>query len=238
MAFQLKRRENDVSEEASKERSYLWMVRVFGLISVVTFVVNLILFSALNSLLPTVRVQPFFISTQDKDRQIISVQRMKPEILRSDVLQESFVRQYLMARLGVGADVAELERRWGPDGTIQWMSSDSTFSTFLKTLAEPLIKLAREEGLTRDVQILNVTPIPRSDGVTVWQAEVRLREMSRTLSEPLIMEVIATMSIGFGRLREGLSWKDRLQNPLGFQVIDYGEKIKKVSETGVGTKKM
>ena len=60
--------QNDISEEAVKERSYLWMARVFGLVCVVTLIADLILLSAIDSLRPLVRVQPFYIWTQDKDR--------------------------------------------------------------------------------------------------------------------------------------------------------------------------
>ena len=216
---------NDVSQEALKERSYLWMARAFGLICVVTLIANLILFAALDSLLPLVRVQPFFITTQDKDKQVIKIVRPSPKLLKSRQLQEAFVRQYLVARLGIGSDVDELERRWGPEGTIQWMSSDSVYNTFVTKRAVGLIKQAREEGLTRTVDILNTQFIPRTDGQTHWKAQVLVTDMSRSASDKQETRWDIDMSINFGRLRKGVSWEQRLQNPLGFRVESFGEHL-------------
>ena len=216
---------NDVSEEARKERSYLWMARVFSLICVVTLIADFILYGALKSLMPLIRVQPFFITTQDKDKQIITIDRPHPSKLQSPVLQESFVRQYIVARFGIGTDVDELERRWGPDGTIQWMSSQSVYSTFLADYATGLIKQSREAGLTRDVQILNVRHIPRANGELIWQAEVRVADMSRSAPDPQITDWLVDMGIQFGQFRRGLTWERRLKNPLGFVVEKYSQKI-------------
>ena len=216
---------NDVSEEARKERSYLWMARVFCLICVVTLITDFILYGALSSLKPLIRVQPFYITTQDKDKQIVQIVRPGPATLNSEILQESFIRQYLVARFGIGTDVDELERRWGPDGTIQWMSSDSVFSTFLRDDAMGLTQQAREAGLTRDVEILNVRRIPRADGQIFWQAEVRLSDMSRSSPVPLVTDWLVNLGIVLGRFRVGLSWDQRLKNPLGFVVENFSKKI-------------
>lgn len=228
MLFRRGVNQNDVSEEALKERSYLWMARVFGLICIVTLIANLILYSALDSLMPLVRVQPFFITTQDKDQQIIEIIRPEAHVLSSKQLQESFIRQYLVARLGIGSDVEELKRRWGIDGTIQWMSSDSIFTVFLRDYATGLIAQAEAEGLTRDVEILNVSEIPRQNEV-LWRAEVRLTDRSRSSPIPQVTEWTIDMRIEFGTLRRGLTWDKRLQNPLGFTVNGYAQKIIKTT---------
>ena len=219
--------QNDVSEEALKERSYLWMARAFGLICVVTLIADIILFTALNSLQPLVRVQPFYITTQDKDRQIVNIVRPNTATLSSRVLQESFVRQYLVARLGIGTDVEELKRRWGINGTIQWMSETSVYNTFLRDFATNLIKMAEEEGLTRDVNILNTRLIPREDGKIYWQAEVQLIDLTRSAPDRQVVEWTIDMTIQFGRLGNNIQWGERLQNPLGFMVTSYAQKIRK-----------
>ena len=200
------------------------MARVFGLICVVAFIANLILYSALDSLMPLVRVQPFFITTQDKDQQIIKIARPHPSRLSSKQLQESFVRQYLVARLGIGSDTDELKRRWGIDGTIRWMSSEAVFSVFLRDFATGLIEKADGEGLTRDVEIINVSEIPREREV-LWQAQVRLIDRSRSAPEPQVTEWLVDMVIVFGALNDGLRHEQRLQNPLGFRVAGYKQRI-------------
>ena len=84
--------ESDISEEAVKERRYLWMARTFALVCVVSFLANIILLGALFSLVPLVRVQPFYLSTQDKDEQIITVVRPNDADIDKDILAESFIR--------------------------------------------------------------------------------------------------------------------------------------------------
>ena len=87
-----------------------------------------------------------------------------------------------------------------------------------------LTKEARENGLTRDVNILNVRLDPREDGQVVWMADVRLRDMSRTTPQPKITDLQVTMIIRFGEFKNGLSWEQRLKNPLGFVVNGWGQK--------------
>lgn len=225
MKFPGQNGQNDVSEEAVKERSYLWMARVFGLVCVVTLVADLILLSAIDSLRPLVRVQPFYIWSQDKDKQIVRIVRPPSKMLNSKVLQEAFVREYLLARLGIGSDVAELKRRWEQEGSVQWMSSDSVYITFLNDYARGLIKMAEEEGLTRDVRLNNVREIPRNDNQIIWNAEVTLIDRSRSMPEPEETTWLVEMRIRFGQLRKGITWDQRLQNPLGFQVDGYAQRI-------------
>ncbi|MDY6407794.1 MAG: type IV secretion system protein [Pseudomonadota bacterium] len=223
--FQKKEEQLDTSEEAKKERSYLWMARVFCLICVVTFITDLILLAAVQSLLPLVRVQPFFIVTQDKDRQIITIERPSRGFLTQNTyLQQSFVRQYILARLLIGTDIDELERRWGTDGTIDWMSEQSVAEEFNRRYAVGLIKSAKEDGLTRDVNILNMHPDPRDDRQLVWLAEVRLRDMSRTTPKPLETDLQVTVVIDFGKFKNNLTWEQRLKNPLGFTVTGWAQK--------------
>ena len=221
MAFFNAGNQDDVSEEALKERSYLWMARVFCLICVVTLIADLILFSALDSLLPLVRVQPFYIKTQDKDQQVIEIIRPSTKLLNSEMLQRAFVRQYLVARLGIGSDTDELERRWGPDGAIQWMSETSVFGTFLQEEAQKAVQQAKEIGLTRRVDIRNLRREPRQNQV-VWKAEVQLSDMSRSSPDQKVTMWEITLVIEFGKLRDGMTWDQRLKNPLGFRVVGYG----------------
>jgi len=220
--FQKKEEQLDTSAEAKKERSYLWMARVFALVCAVTLITDLILLEAVQSLLPLTRVQPFFIVTQDKDKQIIRIDRPGRAFLSSKTLQESFVRQYLMAYFYIGTDVDELDRRWGTDGSVQWMSSPSVFDEFNSVYKARLTKEAKENGLTRDVTILNVRGDPREDRQVVWMAEVRLTDMSRTAPAPQIQDIQVTMTIEFGNFRDGMTWEQRLKNPLGFQVKGMG----------------
>jgi len=227
---------NDVSEEALKERSYLWMARVFALVCVVTLIADIILYYAIESLFPLIRVQPFYISTQDKDKQVIQIARARGD--SSKVLQEAFIRQYILARFGMGTDTDELKRRWLPNGTIEWMSTPSVYQVFREKYATALLMRAENEGMTRDVQILNLRQLPRDNpNELLWQAEIRVFDMSRSSPQPDITDWALQMQVKFGQFRTGLTWEDRLRNPLGFQVVQYGQQPIKTTVVGAEIKK-
>lgn len=213
--------ERDISEEAMKERRYLWMARTFALVAVVSLLATLMLLSALFSLLPIVRVQPFYLSTLNKDQQVISVTRPDFNKIDMNLLTESFVRQYLLARLTISSNIAELERRWGIDGNINWMSETSVFSEFARS-ADALIKQAKAEGLTRNVKILVVSPYRSENGENIWRAELELTDMKHGDSEPVTTKWVAIMKVDFRPTRPGLIWDQRLKNPLGFTVVRFG----------------
>ncbi len=215
-------RHNTLSKEATNESRYLWMTRVFALVAVVSFLANIMLVMALFSLIPLVRVQPFYVHTLDKDEQIISVSRPPADTLTSEILQESFVRQYLLARLTIGSNIPELERRWGLDGTVNWMSETSVFQEFAQSAAL-LIDQAKKEGLTRDVKILVVSKYRTNPGEgDIWRAELELTDMKQDSSQPVTSKWVVVMQVDFRPSRPGLLWKDRLKNPLGFTVMKFG----------------
>ena len=214
--------ESDISEEAVKERRYLWMARTFALVSVVSFLVNVLLLFAVFSLVPLMRVQPFYLSTQDKDQQIIRVVRPRIADLNTQVLGESFIRQYLLARFTVGTNIPSLENTWGIDGLVYHESASSVFQEFLQT-SNGLIELAKKDGFTRGVRILTVVQLStEKDGSEIWQAEMEFGDMRRGASEPKYTKWRAILYIAFDPVQENLEWSNRLKNPLGFKVRRFG----------------
>lgn len=223
-SFSDRQLESDISEEAMKERRYLWMARAFALVAVVSFLANVLLLMALFSLVPLTRVQPFYLSTQDKDQQIIEVRRPKTLNIDKSVLGESFIRQYLLARLTVGTNIPTLENTWGIDGIVAWESAPSVFQEFTKT-SVPLIDQAKREGFTRHVRILTVFQVgTEPDGSEIWQADIEFNDMKRGATEPELSKWRVTMRIEFLPARQGLRWSQRLKNPLGFTVQNFGIK--------------
>ena len=211
----------DISEEGMRERRYLWMARTFALVAVVSFLSTIMLIMALYSLLPIVRVQPFYLTTLNKDQQVISVVRPNFRQINMQLLSESFIRQYILARLTVGSNIAELERRWGIDGIINWMSSAVVYEEFSKT-ADIALNQARNDGLTRNVKILNIVPLrAEQGGGNVWRAEIELTDMKYGDSAPVRTRWLVTMKVEFQTTRKGLTWEKRLNNPLGFTVVRF-----------------
>lgn len=219
----IKNKGQDLSEEAVKERRYLWMARTFALVLVVSSLTTIMLISALVSLMPIVRVQPFFLTTLNKNEQVINVVRPNFNQMNMNILTESFIRQYLLSYFSIGSNIPELERRWGIDGDVNWMSENTVFSKFT-SYADMWIKQAKEEGLTRNVRILVVNPYRTGKNENIWRAEVEFTEMKHLSSEPQKSRWIITLNVAFKPVREGLTWEERLKNPLGFTVIQFGIK--------------
>lgn len=207
--------ETDLSEEAVKERRYLWMARAFALVAVASFLSTIILICALLSLLPIVRVQPFYVTTLNKDEQVIQVQKPKYNPNTLTLLTKSLIRKYILVRFSIGSNVEELERRWGEDGPVHWMSADSVWQGFLKQLTN-LEKQARTEGLTRSVSISSLNPLRKDQNE--WQAEVTFTDMKYGDSEPIVTKWHAEMTVAFQPLNRIITWEKRLENPLGFTV--------------------
>ncbi len=217
--------ENDISEEGMRERRYLWMARTFALVAVVAFLSMMMLLSALLSLLPIVRVQPFYLTTLNKNQQVINVVPPNVKQLDMQLLTESFIRQYILAYFTVGSNIAELERRWGIDGIINWMSSPIVFEEFIK-YSQATLKQARNDGLTRHVRILNAVLFRAEPDGNVWRAEVELTDMKYGEDEPVKIKILVTMKVAFQPTRKGLTWEQRLKNPLGFTVMRFGRQKK------------
>ena len=214
------------SREILQEERYLWMARAFVVMMVLAVICDVILLIALANVTPVLRVQPFFLEIQDKNQQIVSVVRPSVETLNSDVLKESLVRQYVLARFGVGSDLAELEERWGPKGPVYWMSDQPIYDEFVQKESVPAQNLAHKDNFVRNVRILRVnkTRDGGPGGSDEWQVELEFQDSDRSSSKPVVSYYRADLATAFRptRARSNLEWADRLKNPLGFIVLDFG----------------
>jgi len=213
------------AREVLQEERYLWMSRAFVVMVVLAIICNIILLIALANVTPVMRVQPFYLEIQDKEHQVINIVRPSAETLDSDLLKESLLRQYLLARFGMGSDLTELEERWGEDGIVYWMSVDSVFSQFTQE-ARQLLQLAHEDNLVRTVRILSAKKASQGNAAEgaadVWEIKLEFQDMNRSSEEPKLKYFVAKVEIVFRPTRSGLLWSQRLKNPLGFTVTRFG----------------
>ena len=209
----------DSSEEAVTERRYLWIARTFALVSVVSLLSTLILLVALFSLMPVMRVQPFYLTTLNKEQQVVQVVKPKLADVDMKLLTESLVRQYVLSRFTVGSNIAEMERRWGLDGIVNQMSDQTVFEEFVN-VALGLLKQARQEGLIRSIRIQNVRFVrtETESKKMVWIAEIEATSMKHGNSEPAKSNWEIQMRVYYEPRKTGVLWEKRLQNPLGFKV--------------------
>ena len=212
-----------------QEERYLWMARAFVVMFVLAVICDLILLIALANVTPVMRVQPFYLEPQNKEQQVITVERPDAKTLKSDALKESLVRQYLLARFGISSDLAELESRWGVDGPVFWMSDQSIYDAFLKNEAIPLQQLALKDNFARGVEILNLGSAGASQSLNadVWRAKLKFVDRDRVSPTERIGYWVADLAVVFRPLTKGMTWQDRLKNPLGFRVTKFGWREKK-----------
>ena len=223
------------TQETLQEERYLWMARCFSLVALLTFIANFLLIIALFGLVPLVRVQPYYIQTQDKDQQVVFVDRPPKEELRSKILKESLIRKYLIARYAIGSNIQEVQERWGSEGMIHNMSVQSVYQEFFEKESIDYLRRAETEGLTRDVKInyVNEEVSETAEGVSKWVAEIELRERNQTISTEDITTWYVELLIQFQPNRKKITWAQRLRNPLGFQVTAFSRHERPSGEKGI-----
>ena len=206
-------------EENLRERRYLWTARAFAIIFVFSACSTFILLFSLFSLVPLVRVQPFYLTFQNKSEQIVSVQKLSASRESLSFITESLIRQYIIARHSIVLDVDLMLQRWGEQGPIRWMSTNGVFSDFVKTTSASF-KRVQQERLVRDINILSVSLVQggRKDG-DIWRAEIETVDMHPELSQPVVMPWIVQLQVGYMPKRG--EWATRLKNPMGFVVKQY-----------------
>ena len=214
--------EAPVSKEVLQEERYLWMARAFALVALLAFVANLLMIVALSGLVPLMRIQPYFLQSQSKERQVISIKRADfSNMTANDFknLEESLIREYILARFGVGSDVEELKRRWGTEGIVYIMSETSVYTNFYNKEYEPTLKLVEKEGLTREVIINRVSKVnqhPSRWDVPITTIDINERSGDQTENKWLIK-----LEVEFQPLKR-MDWSQRLKNPLGFTIKNFG----------------
>ena len=218
------------SQEMLKTDRYLWIARAFSAVAVLALVANVLLFVAISSLYPLVRIQPFYLNVLDKNQQVIEITPLPADKLQQKENVEALVRQYVLSRFKIGNDVKEVEERFGPDGIVALMSSEATYKEFRNFYKESWEERIPSEGLTVEPYIKTMDTIKASDNLT-WSVELRLEEMTQHSAEPKIIDMHVDVQVRFDPLFTKSSriatWQDRLKNPLGFRVTGFGWKIKK-----------
>lgn len=206
----------EVSVDQLRERRYLWTARAFAIVSAVALCVNLVLLLAIVHLMPLKRVEPFLLTFQSKDEQVVRIRPLSKDMAAEDIISEAMIRQYVLLRNTMVSDVDEMSFRWGADGPLRWMSSPQVYKQFSKTVKDWLSRI-KLEGLTREVRIESVV---RQQNI--WLVYIVTRDMLPEAEEPAISRWRIRLSIKyFAKDQRQVKYIDRLKNPLGFSVDGY-----------------
>ena len=209
----------------ANERRYLWTARAFAVFTAISICCNIVLAIAISQVMPLFRVEPFLLSFQNKQEQIVNIVPIKNNMEAESDITETFVRQYILLRSSFNNDIPEMEARWRPGGILQEMSSRPIYEDFLKNTAERALQIIREKQLTRDVKILSV--VEPSHGL--WQVEYETRDMYPDSKSPDVNYWTATMQVGYRP--KTVKYGERLKNPVGFTVVKYSLDRNNVNKT-------
>ena len=209
----------------ANERRYLWTARAFAVFTAISVCCNIVLAIAISQVMPLFRVEPFLLTFQNKQEQIVSVVPIKNNMEAESGITETFVRQYILLRSSFSRDIPEMEARWRPGGMLQEMSSPQVYDTFLRDTAERALPIIRDRQLTREVKILSV--VEPSHGL--WQVEYETRDMYPDSKSPEVGYWTATLRVGYRS--KVVKYGERLKNPFGFTVIEYSLARNNVNKT-------
>ena len=194
----------------------MWTARAFAIVSAVALCVNLVLVVAIVHLMPLKRVEPFLLTFQNKEEQVVRIRPLAKDMQAEDIISEAMIRQYVLLRNTMIADTDEMAFRWGPDGPLRWMSSSQVYNQFSKTVRDWLARI-KLEGLTREVRIESVVR-----NQNTWLVYIVTRDMLPEAEEPAISRWRIRVSIKyFAQEQKEVKYIDRLKNPLGFAVDKY-----------------
>ncbi len=219
---------DQLDEENLRERRYLWTARAFAVVSAVSIVANIVLVFALSSLVPLTRIQPFFLTFEDKNDQIVRVSPTNVSAEHLTEITESFVRQYVVLRNAVVFDIDEMRSRWGDFGPIRWMSETELYKKFLTEEFAKTFARIEKEGFTRRVDISSVYRQIDNSDVERWVVEIEELEMASGASEPQKKYYTVTMDVAYEP--RDAKWAFRRKNPMGFIVKNYGKVEKGIQE--------
>ena len=215
-----KKRRADVVVENATEKRYLWTARAFAVVFAISLCCNLLLTFTIMNTMPLYRVEPFLLSFADKSEQIYRVEQVK-NIYERKSLTELFVREYVILRNSFVGDVDEMEKRWGVGGRVQELSSPKVYQNFKENVADKILELIRQRGITRDIKILAVNEVAGGKtGEVWWQVEFRMTDMQPDKEAPTVSIWQAHVGIKYLASRK-VTLGNRLKNPLGFTVVKY-----------------
>lgn len=202
----------------ASEKRYLWTARAFAVVTAISICCNLLLLLTVANILPLYRVEPYLLTLSDKSEQVYKIIPYNKNMESEKTITETFVRQYVLLRTTLLPDIEEMQSRWQNGGDLQEMSSPIVYQDFLKATGNKLMQKMKQDGLTSNVKIITVNEIETA----LWQVEYSIDYYLPSSSAPKTMKYRATMKIQYVPRR--VQYKERLKNPVGFKVIQYGTK--------------
>lgn len=192
----------------------------------ITFISVGITFLSLLSLVlitPLKTVEPYVIRVDNTTGMVDILTIMdEREISQNEALDKHFITQYVKAREGYYFDMLNQDYIF-----VQLLSSPEVAATYRAIYSGENSREARLGNSTKvEVEILSVV-LGDSNGVKTATIRANLKTMNKNSREESVSTKVITLSYEYQLSRA--DEKNRLENPLGFKVINYrvDEEIKR-----------
>ena len=209
---------------AMPERRYLKTSRIMALLSAGLLCVTIMLAFIIYLITPLLRSEPMLLAIDKRFYKLEPVQTQVVLWPASMLLMEEHIKQYILLRHTIVADIDEMQARWNEENSLlRWFSSTEAFGEFK---AEKEVNMARmTEGLTTEVNVRFIHRI--DDGL--WLAEFDTIEHMPEEEFPVIKRWRALFEAGF-KPRGYPNREERLKNPLNFFVNRYSLSSRSVTK--------
>ena len=197
-----------VHVRAMPERRYLKTSRIMTFVATALLCMSVMLTFVIYILSPQLRSEPVLLKIDKRFYKLEPVENSVVVRSSAELLTEEHIKQYLLLRHTIVADIDEMQMRWNEENSLlKWFSDQTVFSNFLN---EKEINLARmAEGLTTEI---NIRFVQRVSG-GVWLAEFEKIEHMPEEELPKISRWRALLEVGFKR-RAYPNRDERIKNPL------------------------
>ncbi|MDW2958422.1 MAG: VirB8/TrbF family protein [Alphaproteobacteria bacterium] len=174
-------------------------------------------------LFPLNRPQIFFLSTEQRDEQIIKLIEMPPASKNLDKYKKEFIREYIRHRNEVYPNANVMQKKWNTtDGIVRVTSTDSVFADFMNTnMFFAIMSNMPDFEFRCDTSFLGTPMLLRSDDPKHDTYQVDFRYFCSD-STGQTNPKNYTIKIKLATDDEvDMKWVDRIANPLGLRVEEY-----------------
>lgn len=113
----------------TNEKRYLWTARAFAVITAISICCNIVLIIAITQVIPLFRVEPFLLTFQNKQEQVVNVVPIKNDMEKKPALPKSlFVSIFCCA-----VRLAVIFRKWKRAGCPAVLCRKCLIAAFMKT---------------------------------------------------------------------------------------------------------
>ncbi len=208
---------------AMPERRYLKTSRVMTIVSSGLLCGAIVLALIVYMLAPQLRARPGLYYINKQFYKLMNVQRSVVSRHANALILEMYIREYIMLRYTILADIDEMKRRWDKGSDLFWYSSEETFKGFQPEQATMSNQMM--EGMTREVRLRFVSYV--WDGL--WLAEFDTIDKMPEEEKPRVRRWRAQIRAGY-RSRPYPNPDMRMKNPLDFMVFQFDISSRGINE--------